>query len=460
MHALDMTSKYQHMLHTFERWAEDPSEVLKGDVILFEGYDVKDQCFQKLVEACAEFDVLTLQALELIFAALVIKTKRLLADHLEGGKYGAPSEEQKSENKTVVKSNVMPERDFGMLDRLIMEKPRSTTLALEEIIMFNKNKTCAWRDKLPQKKRALVMQMARQSKDHQRKVFATRQLAIRQRRNEKMEKQAEEEEKKAQKIRVKKQMQMDEMEKVGLWKTEQQLKESEKVRALSLTQFRKVVLSAFHPEKEVFQRSAKGIKFDSKRLTDNLIAILQKALEDLEEEEETETAPPVLQTAINPQALQERKQKYREEAAREQSKVQSKRKQVDEGRQRKKRKKSQSSAEQIVVPVVHTPEDLIGKRVRHFCADESGRDASWYEGCVMAMCSRGHNPFFEIYYDGYPDFTYKFQLMTHLQQGILELIPLTKKDLFGANICHRLKVGNSDEWFKGKVLGVMSESNP
>ena len=48
----------------------------------------------------------------------------------------------------------------------------------------------------------------------------------------------------------------------------------------------------------------------------------------------------------------------------------------------------------------------------------------------MAMCSRGHNPFFEIYYDGYPDFTYKFQLMTHLQQGILELIPLAKKDLF------------------------------
>ena len=212
MHALDMTSKYQHMLHTFERWAEDPSEVLKGDVILFEGYVVKDQCFQKLVEACAEFDVLTLQALELIFAALVVKTKRLLADHLEGGKYEAPSEEQKSENKTVVKSNVMPERDFGMLDRLIMEKPRSTTLVLEGIIMFNKNKTCAWRDKLPQKKRALVMQMARQSKDHQRKVFATRQLAIRQRRNEKMEKQAEEEEKKAQKIRVKKQMQMDEIE--------------------------------------------------------------------------------------------------------------------------------------------------------------------------------------------------------------------------------------------------------
>ena len=110
--------------------------------------------------------------------------------------------------------------------------------------------------------------------------------------------------------------------------------ESEKVRALSLTQFRKVVLSAFHPEKEVFQMSAKGIKFDSKRLTDNLIAILQKALEDLEEEE-TETAPPVLQTAINPQALQERKQKYREEAAKEQSKAQSKRKQVDKGRQRK-----------------------------------------------------------------------------------------------------------------------------
>lgn len=57
----------------------------------------------------------------------------------------------------------MPERDFGMPDRLIMEKPCPTTLVLEGIIMFNKNKTGAWKDKLPQEKRNVVMQMAQKS---------------------------------------------------------------------------------------------------------------------------------------------------------------------------------------------------------------------------------------------------------------------------------------------------------
>ena len=34
-----------------------------------------------------EYNLLTVQALELIFAALVVKTKRMLFDHMHGGKY-------------------------------------------------------------------------------------------------------------------------------------------------------------------------------------------------------------------------------------------------------------------------------------------------------------------------------------------------------------------------------------
>ena len=88
-------------------------------------------------------DVLTLQALELIFVALAVKTKRLLEDHLKGGKYDiTPTPKSLAEQKSVMKTNVISERDLGMLDRLTMEKPRATTLVLEGIIMFNKNQTC------------------------------------------------------------------------------------------------------------------------------------------------------------------------------------------------------------------------------------------------------------------------------------------------------------------------------
>ena len=86
--------------------------------------------------------MLTLQALELIFSALVVKSKRMLADHLAKGKYsGSASEALASETKSVAKTNVNPERDFGMLDRLMVEKPRATSLVLEGIIMFRKNQT-------------------------------------------------------------------------------------------------------------------------------------------------------------------------------------------------------------------------------------------------------------------------------------------------------------------------------
>ena len=113
------------------------------------------------------------------------------------------------------------------------------------------------------------------------------------------------------------------------------------------------------------------------------------------------------------------------------------------------RKKIRNSTDEITVPVVHTPEDLIGKRVKHLCVNETGGDgdeprASWYEGCVLALCGRARNPFFEIRYDGY-DGTYRFQLMEHLKLGILELIPLSKTDLIGASICHRLSVGDSED---------------
>ena len=41
---------------------------------------IKDHFFDKLIEPCDEYDVSTLQALELIFPGLVVKTKRILAE--------------------------------------------------------------------------------------------------------------------------------------------------------------------------------------------------------------------------------------------------------------------------------------------------------------------------------------------------------------------------------------------
>ena len=75
----------------------------------------------------------------------------MLTDHLGSGKYDKP--------ENAPKTNVVPERDFGMLDRLLAQKPNATTLVFEGILMFTKNDTKGWRDSLTPEKRKAVMEM-------------------------------------------------------------------------------------------------------------------------------------------------------------------------------------------------------------------------------------------------------------------------------------------------------------
>ena len=121
------------------------------------------------------------------------------------------------------------------------------------------------------------------------------------------------------------------------------------------------------------------------------------------------------------------------------------------------------------IPIVQVPEDLIGKRVLHLCRtvsdddddddDDQNLSAEWYKGTVVEMKGSGRNPWFVIRYDGC-DQKYKFKLMKHYNDGILKLVSVEKGDFVGAQILHKLNVGDSDEWFHGKVMNVLPESSP
>ena len=81
------------------------------------------------------------QCLVLIFAGFVNLSERMLGDHLVGGNYSDPNEETRKESKAVPATNANPERDFGMLDRLMMLKPKALEIIYEGIIMFTRNNT-------------------------------------------------------------------------------------------------------------------------------------------------------------------------------------------------------------------------------------------------------------------------------------------------------------------------------
>ena len=60
--------------------------------------------------------------------------QRLLLDHLPGGIYYSVTDAMVEETLSVPTTNVNPERDFAMLDRLMSEKPNATHIALESLI--------------------------------------------------------------------------------------------------------------------------------------------------------------------------------------------------------------------------------------------------------------------------------------------------------------------------------------
>ena len=56
-----------------------------------------------------------------MFGSFAIITKRMLHDHLSGGKFSQPSAEQIEEVESCPTTNVFPESNFGILDRLMTD---------------------------------------------------------------------------------------------------------------------------------------------------------------------------------------------------------------------------------------------------------------------------------------------------------------------------------------------------
>ncbi|KAJ8050931.1 hypothetical protein HOLleu_04314 [Holothuria leucospilota] len=136
-----------------------------------------DEVYMSLL-AESDTDPLCKKILELMCASFAKLGERMLCDHLEGGKFWNVEDDVKHEMMSVPTTNVGVERDFGMLDRLMREKPNASTLALEGLIMWQENKTGKWRDELNEEMRAKYMRIARESMNEQRRLYFERRKAI------------------------------------------------------------------------------------------------------------------------------------------------------------------------------------------------------------------------------------------------------------------------------------------
>ena len=138
---LAMNERYHHMLTCIEDWAKDASPLLSGEARLFADFPPSiDSIYDSLLKP-NENDATVQEILQAIFTAFSVLLQRMVKDHLPGGVYDQPHDEMLRETKSVPKTNVVSERDFAQLDRLLREKPNASTLSLEGIIMFSNNKT-------------------------------------------------------------------------------------------------------------------------------------------------------------------------------------------------------------------------------------------------------------------------------------------------------------------------------
>ena len=79
----------------------------------------------------------------------------------EGGKFDDASIQLTIETKLAPKTNIISEKDFAKLGRLLCEKPNATTLSLEGMILFANNQTSQWLNSKPVEKKDLLRKHSR-----------------------------------------------------------------------------------------------------------------------------------------------------------------------------------------------------------------------------------------------------------------------------------------------------------
>ena len=104
---LGMSKHYQNLLECFEKWAVDCTSFLNNKTFCDNSFVSHYECFESL-------------------CTLVCTS--------------AITPELEKEAMTDSTTNANPERDFGMLNRLMRVKPKALDLVFEEVIMFLKNR--------------------------------------------------------------------------------------------------------------------------------------------------------------------------------------------------------------------------------------------------------------------------------------------------------------------------------
>ena len=178
------------------------------------------------------------------------------------------------------KTNVTPERDFAVLDRLMTQKPNATYIALELLLLYSHNKTATW---LENEEKKRLLHAARTLTPVHRANFRKRREDIELKRKEVLlHKERERVRKKEKEIKEKEEL-TKKISFVGLWMTKHEalagldkiVGKKAKKDALKLQiSFCKKVLGQTSDDQTLFEFSHNRQVFTDTRLLQNLCKLL------------------------------------------------------------------------------------------------------------------------------------------------------------------------------------------
>ena len=129
-----------------------------------------------------------------------------------------------------------------------------------------------------------------------------------------------------------------------------------------------------------------------------------------------------------------------------------------------KRKKKKNNAEiEKQLPVISSPEDLIGKLVEHFTdRNIEDEEADWFKGVVVQLAGGPKaNPKYFIRYFDLPDDLFCNNLFDDFKNGDVHLLPICSEDFIDASILHLYTddENNEDTWWPAEVVDVDIDSS-
>ena len=397
IHILDLNEHLQKMELLLSELSSDATPFLSGEITFFENISIsKDDVFNELIRPSEVFDEPTKQCLEIMFGCFSIITKRMLHDHLEGGKYDNPSPQLVEETKNVMKTNTLSERNFGMLDRLMREKPNANLITFEAIIMCQTNKTSSWRNNLTPERRSTLMKWARESTKKQCADFKVRRAEMRAKQNEARLNKIEMKRNREMRAVLLKQNLITAVGKYGgLWSSEEMVDTKlTKFESLAMKrealkcqiQFRQKILPPCNINKKLFQLSEKGKNKSIEMLTRNLKTLITEIIKSTAIVVETERVD-ICDIVIPKNKLDSEKERLKLLLASECNKLK-KKDIVSNGPSKAKKKKSNNveleKTDSDCIPIVTSIDELIGKKVKHLTVDYDGQE-KWFSGIVVCV---------------------------------------------------------------------------